>query len=179
MKAVICVGGEGSRMGYKLKPLVMKNNKTLLENIIERLNVVEEVILITNGKTEFDKLGYRIFNTFKELKQEINEDIILMVGDSIIDFDIEELINFHNSNKDIPTILVDNYQIPYGVIQDGIWIEKPTYKIAVGVFVLHTKILPDNFYIPDAFNSEFKIFPGTKNLLHLTTMEDFDKWKNS
>jgi len=179
MKAVICVGGDGERAGGRIKPLMEKQKKNILERIIESLKKqnIKQIILLTNGKRIFDCLGYKTVNTFSGLKKILKEDFLLIVGDSLIDFDFEEFHKFHKMNKHIPTILTSTYTIPYGVIENGKWIERPVKEIAVGAFILHPTKLNNLFDIPKIFSKEFKCFNGVRDLLHITTLEDYKRWK--
>ncbi len=180
MKAVIMVGGDGTRVGKKIKPLLKKNGKTLLSYIIENLRKynVDDIYLVINNKKRFKKLGYRTITGLKELKNIFNEDFLLLVGDSIIDLDFEKFINFHNTDPELTTVLTYDYEIPYGVIKDNIWIEKLKQEVAIGIFIMKPKNLKDSDYLPDLIG-EFKTFKFEGKFTHLTYPEDYKKWKKS
>ena len=179
MKAVILVGGEGKRMGGVIKALLKKEGKTVLEYIINSLNKYEinEIILIANGKKEFDKFGYKTVNNFTELKKIIKEDFLLLVGDTITDINFNELIEFHNKDHKHMTVVTQDYQIPYGVIENEKWFEKPIKEIAIGIFVCKPDNLTDDFSIFINSIKEFKTYKFNGNFIHLTKLEDYEKWK--
>src|SRR3989344_610833 len=180
MKAVIMVGGDGTRMNGKIKPLLKKNGKTLLSYVIDNLEKynINEIYLIINDKKYFKKLGYKTIKDLKELKNVFKEDFILLVGDSIININFEDLINFHKTNPKLTTVVTHDYQIPYGSITNEGWVEKPKHEVAIGVFILKPENLKNSSYLPD-FIGDFKTFKFNGDFMHLTYSEDYIKWKNS
>ena len=180
MKAVIMVGGDGTRMGYKIKPLLEKNGKTVLSYIVDNLKKynINEIYLIINDKKQFERLGYSTISSLNELKNIFDEDFLLLVGDSIIDLDFEKFIKFHKTNPDLTTILTYDYEIPYGAIKDKTWIEKPKQEVAIGIFVIIPRNLKYSDYLPDLIG-EFKTFKFKGEFIHLTYPEDYEKWKKS
>jgi dTDP-glucose pyrophosphorylase len=141
---VIMAGGLGSRL-YPLtkdtpKPMLLVNNKPILERIIEKL--------IDNGFKKFyisiNYLGEQIKDYFQDglkwnisikyieetkklgtagsisyLNNKIKEPFIVMNGDIITDLNFIDLINFHLKTKNLSTMCVyrKSYQIPFGVIE--------------------------------------------------------------
>lgn len=180
MKAVIMVGGNGKRMGNQIKPLLEKNGKTVLSYIIENLKKynLNEIYLIINNKNIFEELGYKTIPSLKELKDEFNEDFLLLVGDSIIDLDFDKFISFHKTNPELTTVLTYDYEIPYGAIKDKTWIEKPKQEVAIGIFVMTQNNLKHSDYLQDSIG-EFKTFKFEGKFTHLTYPEDYEKWKKS
>lgn len=181
MKAVILVGGEGKRMGGIVKPLLNKNGNTVLKYIIDGLNKygIDEVILITNGKNEFDNLGYKTVENFSELKKFVKDDFLLLVGDTITDIDFNDLIDFHNKNPEVMTIVTQDYQIPYGIIENRKWIEKPVKEIAIGIFICKPENLNNDFSVFTNSIKKFKTYKFDGKFTHLTYPEDYEKWKKS
>ena len=181
MKAVILVGGEGERMGKVIKPLLEKNGKTVLQYIIDGLNQyrIYDVILVTNGKKEFDELSYKKVNDFTELKQIVKEDFLLLMGDTIADINFNDLINFHNKNSNNITVVTQDYEIPYGIIENEKWIEKPIKEIAIGIFVCKPEDLTYDFSMFTISIKNFKTYKFNGKFIHLTKPEYYEKWKKS
>ncbi|MEK6834822.1 MAG: NTP transferase domain-containing protein [Nanoarchaeota archaeon] len=179
MKAAVLVGGEGKRMGGIIKSLLDKNGKTVLQYIIDGLNKygINDIILITNGKNEFDKFGYKTVQSFAELKKFVKDDFLLLVGDTIVNIDFNDLINFHNKNPKVMTIVTQDYQIPYGIIENGKWIEKPIKEIAIGIFICKPESLNNDFSVFTDSIKKFKTYKFNGNFVHLTKQEDYEKWK--
>ncbi|MBU2634591.1 MAG: NTP transferase domain-containing protein [Nanoarchaeota archaeon] len=174
MKAVIMVGGEGKRMGYRVKSLLKKDGKTLLEYIIEILRGkgVDEIILNVANKKDFDKFNFKKVRTLEEL--DIKEDYLLLVGDSIIDFDLEEI---KKKGGEI-VALTQEFEIPYGVIEEGIFKEKPKKEICIGVFLIRGKKIVGNSIPLMMKKYQFSTCIHNEEFVHLTTKEDYHKWVN-
>lgn len=98
----------------------------------------------------FDDFGD--FNDFDSLNN--NEDILIISGDAICDFDLSKLMNYHKSKKAYATILTKSVEDPreYGCVisSDGFvsgFSEKPSYMGAVsdkantGIYVISKKVL--------------------------------------
>ena len=183
MKTVICVGGDGKRMGGILKPLLFKDGKTILEHIIDNLLNQgidkDDIIFLINDKKIFTKLGFHTSDNFKGIKKflEDDEDFLLLVGDSIINFNINDMYRFHKLNSKIPTVLLKDYKIEYGVIEDNKWIEKPIKQIVVGAFIFNRKHIINEFNIPKMVGKKFNQYKTKNNFIHLTRMEDYKKWQ--
>ena len=152
MMAVILVGGEGNRMGKRVKPLLKKKGKTVLSYIIDNLNKysINDICLVVNDKKQFKKLGYKTVKDFTELKQVVKEDFLLLVGDTIANLNFHDLINFHNKNPESMTVVMGDYQVPYGMIRNNKWVEKPTVEIAIGIFI----------YKPEHIMEDYSTFPN-------------------
>lgn len=181
MKAVILVGGEGKRMGGKIKSLLEKDGKTLLSYIVNNLNkyLIHDIYLVVNDKKEFDKLGYKTVKNFIELKQVVKDDFLLLMGDTIADINFNDLINFHNKNPGFMTVVTQDYQIPYGVIENRKWVEKPIKEIVIGIFICKPENLTDDFSLFVKSIKEFKTYKFEGSFTHLTYPEDYEKWKKS
>ena len=97
-----------------------------------------------------------------DLPKTINEPFIVINGDILTKFNINQLIEFHNKNNSIATICVREHEIkiPYGVIDsDGIEfkriLEKPTYRKYVNAGV-------DGIMIHSRMNDPDEIFSFIK-----------------
>ena len=84
------------------------------------------------------------------LPRSINKPFIVINGDILTKFNINQLIEFHNKNNSIATICVREHEIkvPYGVIEsNGIEfkqiLEKPTYRkyVNAGVYTFDPFVL--------------------------------------
>jgi len=181
MKAVILVGGDGKRMNGKIKPLLEKRGKTVLSHIIDNLDKynINDIYLVINDKKEFEQIKYKTVKNFTELKKIVKEYFLLLMGDTIAEINFDDLIDFHNKNPEVMTVVTHDYQIPYGVIENGKWIEKPINEIAIGIFVCGPKDLTDDFSTFTASIKKFRTYKFNGNFIHLTKLEDYEKWKKS
>lgn len=130
--AIILAGGKGERLRPLTdtlpKPMVKIANKPLLEYIIRHLqrNDIKEIILCVgylgdvikkyfgNGKkfglksisysTESKPLGTA--GAVRLIKNKINNTFLVCYGDVLRDFNLKDLIKFHQSKKGIATICV-------------------------------------------------------------------------
>lgn len=56
----ILAGGKGSRMNYKNKALLIYQNKTFIENLIEAGKNFEEIIIVSNEKEPYEKYNLKV-----------------------------------------------------------------------------------------------------------------------
>ena len=168
-------GGIGSRLRPYTencpKPMLKIGTKPILELLLEQL--------IENGFTNFyisvNYLKEKIINYFEDgsrwnvninyllenkplgtagaislLPKEIEKPFIVMNGDILTKFNLNQLIDFHNKNNSFSTICAREYEvsIPFGVIEtDGIElkriVEKPIYKnyINAGLYAFDPEVL--------------------------------------
>ncbi len=188
MKAVILCGGKGSRLKPLTetvpKPLIKLMNRPVIDIIIEKLiNSGFDDISLSLGYKADDIIEYcesrnypANINYFVEPKplgtaggvkycvSSSEEDILVLSGDNIFDFDLKEVLEFHsNTDADI-TVCSVRTEDPreYGVIitdDDGSinsFVEKPTWEyvgslnINTGIYLLKGKIIDmiprDTFY---------------------------------
>ncbi len=189
MKAIIMAGGEGSRLRPLTctmpKPLVKLCGKPVSEYILDLLdeNGCDEAVFTLRYK------GFEIENHFKSRKYkgialdfsyedsplgtagavkkaaveagfDKEDEILVISGDAMCDFDLSALIDFHKKKKAAATILAKSVDDPreYGCVisSKGIvtgFSEKPSYMGAVsdmantGIYVISKKVLeliPDN-----------------------------------
>lgn len=141
---IIMAGGKGSRLkpltNILPKPLIPINEKTIIENIMEKFVKVgcHNFFLSINYKAEMIKhyfkslrnLDYKI-EYFQEdkplgtagslhlLNGKINSTFFVSNCDIIIDEDYAEILNYHRKNKNEITIVaaLKNYSIPYGTLE--------------------------------------------------------------
>lgn len=149
MKVVIMAGGKGTRIAevnsQVPKPMIPINGKPILEYQIETLarQGYTDMILVIGHMgqvisdyfgTGADK-GVQIQYVVEEqplgtagalylLKNEIQEDFLLLNGDIIFDVDIDRFLKYHQKQKTIATILTHPNNHPYdsGIIiadEDG------------------------------------------------------------
>jgi D,D-heptose 1,7-bisphosphate phosphatase len=137
MKLAIIAGGKGTRLGFKdiPKPMALLDNKPLLEHQIllaKKFNITEIFILsgyLSNIIVDYfgdgTKWGVKITHivekkalgtagAIKQLEGIINERFMVFYGDTVMDIDLDSLINFDKKNdKAIGTILVHPNDHPY------------------------------------------------------------------
>ena len=177
MEAVILVGGLGTRMGLETpKPLLEKNGRPVLEYIIDILyeNHIYDITLKVDDRKEFDNLGYKTIKNLKDYKPK--GDYVVTVGDIIVNFDFLGMYKQHRLEDSRVTVLTKDLEIPYGVIENGVWAEKPKKEIALGVFVVRNRIRGNS--IADLVEGGFDTYKTTNDFTHLTTQEDYRKWKS-
>src|SRR3989344_133033 len=124
MKAVILLGGSGTRLGHLTKnlpkPLIKIGGKPVLERHLELLaeSGIKEAFLLTgylgekirefcgNGRRFGLRLRYSQnppeYNTADRvlaLQNEIKDAFLLLYGDVVMNFNIKKFISFHRSHK--------------------------------------------------------------------------------
>ncbi len=175
MKAVILTGGLGTRLQpYTLfvpKPMLPLGDKPLLEHSINWLkkNNINSIVLcvsylrknIQDYFQEGDDFGvnieYAISNKplatagqLKSAEKFIDDTFVCMYGDSIFNFDLNDMIKKHQKSKSFVTMCLYEYKfrLPYGVIdtnKKGLimdWREKPeiTSNINTGCYVMEPEV---------------------------------------
>ena len=181
---VIMAGGLGTRLHPLTqdtpKPMLNVGGKPILETIIQSfidqgyvnfyvsLNFKAEIISDYFG--DGSKLGASITYLHETtrlgtagglslLPSKVNYPIIVMNGDLLTRISVDALLDFHERENAIATMVVreDNYQIPFGVVEvDGTEIvsvtEKPTQRhlVNAGIYVISAKglenIPADTYY---------------------------------
>jgi len=143
---IIMAGGKGKRLwpltkntpkpllkidnGPILKNIILNFKSQGFENFIVSVNYLKEKIINYLKINKNFGLNIRILKEKKFLgtggplglikKTMINEDPFIVInGDVLVDLDFNNLIDFHNKNKSLITIVVRKlyYQIPYGEIK--------------------------------------------------------------
>jgi len=180
-KAVILAGGMGTRLRpytyFTPKPMLPLGDKPLLEHLILWLkeNQVSEFVLSVSYlrkviETYFEdgselnvKINYvrskkplGISGQLLNAKDEVDSTFYLLYGDSVFDFRISDMLDFHQRTGSSLTMGLMRYsqKLPYGLIErneDGTvtaWKEKPDVGglINVGCYVSETGIFD---FIPE------------------------------
>lgn len=175
LPTVIMAGGKGTRLkpltNVLPKPLIPINDKTILEEIMDRFEKIgcTKFYMSLNYKSDMirfyiDQLEHRYDIEFFEepkplgtigsvslLKGRITTPFFVSNCDIIIDQDYRDVYDYHKSNHNDLTIVtsVKSFKIPYGVIEtreDGLMIglqEKPefAYMINTGVYILNPECI--------------------------------------
>jgi len=197
MKAVVMAGGFGTRIqpltSSMPKPMIPVMNKPMMEYIIDSLKdagIVEIVILLYfkpevikgyfgDGSSKGIKIHYVLpdddygtAGAVKKAQQYLDEKFIIVSGDLISDFSIQEIIGFHDVKEAKATITLTSVPDPlqFGVVitdkESKIvrFLEKPGWgevfsdTINTGIYVFEPEILD---YIPEDSNFDFSkdLFP--------------------
>jgi len=182
MKAVILAGGKGTRLRpftYMIpKPLMPIGEQPIIEIILRQLknNGFNDIIISTGYKENLirmflngadKKYGLNIkysneneplgtVGSLSLIRDELNDDFILMNGDTLCTVNYNELMEYHKKSNNMATITLckKDIKIDFGVVQlegnNNIvnYIEKPThsYFVSIGVYVFKPDVLK---YIPD------------------------------
>ncbi len=181
LKAVVLAGGLGTRLRpYTLfmpKPMLPLGDKPVLEHSIRWLSssgireivicvgylgrIVEDYFL--DGRDLNVKITYARTRTpmgtagqLKSAEKLIDETFLCVYGDSIFDFKVNDMIDFHLKEEVLATIALVPYKstLKYGFIEMDEygavkkWREKPTVEglINVGCYVMEPRFLD---YIPE------------------------------
>jgi len=141
MKAVIMAGGKGTRIASITqdeipKPMLTVGGKPILEHQIECLkkSSVDEIIIITGHLGEKIKEYFEDGNKFGiaikyieedpnkplgtagslyYLKDEIQDDFVLIFGDVFLSVDFNKMIEFHKKNRSDATLLTHPNSHPF------------------------------------------------------------------
>lgn len=176
LPAVLMAGGLGTRLGDLTqdtpKPLIDVGGQPILGHIISHLKKagVENVMITTrylaekiethfgNGEDwgvnieyirEQERLGTA--GALKKLEGRVHSPFLVMNGDLLTDFNVAEMLSFHEENGAHMTVGVRHYaiRVPFGVVEvDGLRIsgisEKPTFDFFVnaGVYIVSPELLP-------------------------------------
>jgi mannose-1-phosphate guanylyltransferase/phosphomannomutase len=180
MQAVILAGGRGSRlqplsMGIP-KPMLPIFSKPVMEHTIELLakQGVKDIIIATStqaseivehfgdGSEWSVNIRYSIEDepkgtagAVKLVQPHINDTFLVVSGDVVSDFDIEEAVAFHRRKSALATLLLHDVDDPvdYGIAEcdeDGRitrFLEKPDSRdvfsntISTGIYVLEPEVL--------------------------------------
>jgi dTDP-glucose pyrophosphorylase len=180
LPVVIMAGGLGSRLGAFTrilpKPLIPLGDKTVIEVIIDSFLKygVNRFIISVNYKSKIIKSYFEELNppysveflcedkplgtvgALQYLKGKINTPFLVTNCDTIINADLNELIDFHQEHGDDLTLVASlkNFNIPYGIceIVNGGTLtritEKPDYNVLAntGMYVLSPeklRLIPD------------------------------------
>lgn len=197
MKAVVMAGGEGSRLRpltiRRPKPMVPIAGKPVMEhilNLLKRHGITEVVVtvqyLASNIEDYFgngSQLGMHITysredvplgtaGSVKNAEDQLTEPFLVISGDALTDYDLTDLIAYHNEKKSLATLLLAHVHNPleYGVIitNEGghitQFLEKPSWgevfsdTINTGIYVLDPKIFT-YFEANKQFDFSQELFP--------------------
>lgn len=197
MKAVVMAGGFGTRIqpltSSMPKPMIPVFNKPMMEYIIESLKnagIIDIVILLYfkpeviqnyfgDGSSRGVRINYVLpdddygtAGAVKKAQKYLDERFIIVSGDLISDFKIQEIIGFHEVKNSLATITLTSVPDPlqFGVVitdkESKIlrFLEKPGWgevfsdTINTGIYVFEPEILN---YIPEDSNFDFSkdLFP--------------------
>ena len=176
MKAVILAGGLGTRLQpyttFLPKAMLPLGDKPLLEHLIDwvKNNGVDSFVLCVSylRKTIQDyfedgsrfgvKIEYAIANRplatagqLKTAQEFLDDTFVCIYGDSIFDFSLKNMIDYHRKKKAFVTMSLYEYKtkLPYGFIETDktnrvkAWQEKPDVKgnINIGCYVMEPGVL--------------------------------------
>ena len=197
MKAVVMAGGEGSRLRpltiRRPKPMVPIAGKPVMEhilNLLKRHGITEVVVtvqyLASNIEDYFgngSQFGMRITysredvplgtaGSVKNAEDQLTEPFLVISGDALTDYNLTDLINYHQEKKSLATLMLAHVHNPleYGVIitnQDGHiteFLEKPSWgevfsdTINTGIYMLDPKIF-SYFEKNKQFDFSQELFP--------------------
>ncbi len=142
--SVILCGGKGSRMGSLTKKYpknllnINKRNKIIDQQIKAVLKIgIKKVIFPTGYKNQIitkylkknysnknfiikntginTSIGERLIKILKFVNED--ENILLLNGDTLIDFDLKQLVNSHLRSKKLVTASSYNFQTNFGLIK--------------------------------------------------------------
>lgn len=197
MKAIIMAGGEGTRLRPLTcdlpKPMVPVMNRPVMEHIISLLkkhSITDIGVTLQylpakikdyfgDGKRFGVSLQYFIEETplgtagsVKNAESFLDDDFIVISGDSLTDIDLSAAIDFHHQNNAAVTLVLKSMDVPleYGVVitnqkgQIERFVEKPDWSevfsdtVNTGTYILKRNILDK---IPTGEQSDFAkdLFP--------------------
>ncbi|MFC1670603.1 sugar phosphate nucleotidyltransferase [Spirochaetota bacterium] len=198
IKAIIMAGGEGSRLRpltcNRPKPMIPVINKPVIEhaiNLLKKHGITNIIISLFyrpeniqnyfgDGSDWNVKITYSVeetpLGTAGGVKKAIGKNehtILVLSGDGLIDFNITEILSFHNKKKSPFTIVLTHVKKPteYGIVitrDDGRiekFLEKPAWSEVftdtanTGMYVIEPEIV--NRYIPEdnKFDFSLDLFP--------------------
>ncbi len=201
MKAVVMAGGFGTRIqpltASTPKPMLPVINKPMMQYIIEMLKDagITEIVILLYFKPEVIKnyfgdgsdYGIKIHyvlpdddygtaGAVKKAEKYLDERFIIVSGDLVTDFNLREIIGFHEINNSKATITLTSVDDPlqFGVVITDKdrkilrFLEKPGWgevfsdTINTGIYVFEPEILS---YIPEnkAFDFSKDLFPTLMN----------------
>lgn len=198
MKAVVMAGGFGTRIQPLThsvpKPMLPILNRPMMQHIIEKVRDagIKDIVILLYFKPEVIKDYFKDGSEFgvnieymlpdndygtagavKCAEKFLDEEFIVVSGDLVTDFDLNEIIAFHKKKESLLTItltpVADPLQFgvvissPEGKIQR--FLEKPSWgevfsdTINTGIYILHPSILE---HIPESANYDFgkDLFPS-------------------
>ncbi|HZK49456.1 MAG TPA: sugar phosphate nucleotidyltransferase [Thermoleophilia bacterium] len=197
MKAVVMAGGQGTRLrpltSNMPKPMVPVANKPTAQHILELLSRhgIRDVVmtvafmpqLIQNFFGDGSSFGMQIdycveevplgtAGSVKNAQRFLDDTFLVISGDSLTDFDLTEIVDFHRARDAMVTIALKSVDNPleFGVVivdEHGRierFLEKPGWgqvfsdTINTGIYVLEPEVLD---HIPEGVSFDFshQLFP--------------------
>ncbi|MHB8868432.1 MAG: sugar phosphate nucleotidyltransferase [Thermoleophilia bacterium] len=197
MKAVVMAGGQGTRLrpltSNQPKPMVPVVNKPTAQHILELLSRhgIRDVVmtvafmpqLIQNYFGDGSSFGIRIeysveesplgtAGSVKNAQSMLDDTFIVISGDSLTDFDLDAVLDFHREREAMVTIALKSVDNPleFGVVivdEEGRierFLEKPGWgqvfsdTINTGIYVLEPQVLD---HVPEGVSFDFshQLFP--------------------
>lgn len=198
MKAVVMAGGFGTRIQPLThsvpKPMLPILNRPMMQHIIEKVRDagIKDIVILLYFKPEVIKDYFKDGSDFgvnieyvlpdndygtagavKCAEKFLDEEFIVVSGDLVTDFDLNEIIAFHKKKESLLTITLTPVADPlqFGVVissPDGKiqrFLEKPSWgevfsdTINTGIYILEPQILE---HIPEGANYDFAkdLFPS-------------------
>ncbi len=188
MKALILCGGKGERLKPLTeslpKPLVPINGKPILSYILAHLKSynINDIIVATGYKSEkiesylssseyTDQYNIKIVNSgdvdiiqrIRDSLSYINEDFILVYGDTLSNVNIKNLIKFHQSEKSKVTVTLWPMRSPFGILEldENNYVDSYQEKP-----VLDKWINIGYFYYSKEMKNSFEQFASYEEYLH-------------
>ncbi len=179
MKAVVMAGGEGSRLRpltiNRPKPMVPLVDRPVMEHIIEllKLNGITEIVVTIqylanviqdhfgDGSAFGVHIDYSLeeqplgtAGSVKNAEHLLKEPFLVISGDALTDFNLSQIIEFHNASGAMATLTLTRVPNPleYGVIivneqgQVRQFLEKPSWgevfsdTVNTGIYVLDPEV---------------------------------------
>lgn len=197
MKAVVMAGGTGSRLRPltigRPKPMIPLVNHSVLTHILEllRANGIRDVVMtlqymatmIQDYYGDGSSLGVRITyaiedtplgtaGSVRNASRYLDEPFLVISGDALTDFDLRDLIAYHQEHQALATIALSRVPEPldYGVIvtdtegrikrfqEKPSWGELASDTVNTGIYVLQPEVL-DLIPVDQTFDWGTQVFP--------------------
>jgi NDP-sugar pyrophosphorylase family protein len=173
MKVFILCGGHGERLKpfttNNPKPLIDINGRPILAFIIDQLiahDLTDINLLIGHQSAKFRKFKSSCLNDVKvnlidsgdveiiirlqEAVKDMDEDFLVLYGDTISDIDFKSLLSFNKSGDSPATITVWTYKLDFGIVtfdekfKVNSFHEKPPLDkwINIGYFYFRKDLIP-------------------------------------
>ena len=176
-EAIVLCGGKGERLRPVTndipKPLVKINNKPILHYVVEHLKQygIENIHIASGYKSEaitnyFSENSYNIsikihnsgevdiIKRIQDIILNVDNDVLVLYGDTISDVDINDLIYHHRKSAKDVTMTVWPLKISYGLVgiaengTVGSFFEKPTLDkwVNIGYFYINIQYIDFIFH---------------------------------
>ncbi|MCX8123986.1 MAG: sugar phosphate nucleotidyltransferase [Spirochaetes bacterium] len=198
MKAIIMAGGEGTRLRpltcNRPKPMIPVLNRPVIEYTVHLLKqygitditmslfyLPENVVNYFGDGTFWDvSIDYSIEEMplgtaggVKHALKDYDDTFIVLSGDGIYDFNIQDIIAFHKKNNSLVTIALTRVPDPieYGIVitrEDGTierFLEKPSWgevfsdTVNTGLYIIEPEIMEQFVPQDEKFDFSYDLFP--------------------